>query len=1029
MADYDDDAITLLQEQLGRAKQEGNTSREVEILLDIGHIANQRGNRGLANMHFHLASKVIRATKTHLDRLHEALGEQGVLLRRAKRFPEAVGLYDEAMAAAREHAGSGDVARWLGKKGAVLRLMGQVEEARELHRQARELYVPLGESGLAGIAEQEGQLGLDAIKQEDNDLAEEHYTRAFEMARAAGDLDAVNTWGTNLGNAWMRRRLYHAADGYYEQALKAALELKNKSALMNTLQCWVQSLRFAHRNRRAAELQLETARTTDDPNLNAGLQWQALADLERECEWAKVREVGEKLLPRLEQMGADPDKINDVREKTGTAIQRLGQEVQMDGDSPGILDYFVVNQMARLDQENNVPGMEDVAHLICDVKMGLPDLTAASWNRVLQETHLMQRVPADAMLALCKEGESVRSLEISQRLKAPAFAMAGLNKLASSPAPHREARAYMEAVADLREAVRELERPQGPRAPAAIEHVRAAGLTLLERGNELRDRDPVLHARLGGVVRPEDLVDVFPAADPVGVIDLFVTAGGTLLHVILREGKDVRVIPMVVTSFTAEDAANLFQVWMEGNGTGTRGRKQTDGLGIICKTLHDKLMCGLAKKLAEWRIPQFILIPDILTRHLPLHLSYVCGKEIEIPGVPTEDAEFLCEAIPIEYAPCLQAVAVSQYLRRPRNVRSIFALNDPKSDLAGSRSTAEWLRLKLPDELQYESVSGEKATLQNLERGLSGADMLLIGTHGQFNPREPQESHLLLHDGPWKMVDMMDRPIASRSQVIILSACEVGAVAPTIDDSDASGIPGTLVAAGTASVLASLWPVEDISMGYLIEQFLSYFSHKGYRPSAALFRAVRKLRKLSRDEALERCEGLLGRMEDDGTLERCPQHWVFVDNLAEWIRGLDPEEKPFAHPSFWGGVIIVGSGWGAPAGAVVGPADHVLDMATFVLDEQHAGKLLDEEKYAEARERMEKYLEITDGIFRAKTLFILGQAIWRERGPWDGVIARRKALSLLGKAEVLARAEQDAGLAGAVSALLREMDLEASTHV
>lgn len=1036
MVDTFRDRVSALQGQLGEAKDVGDAALEIETLLEIGHLANEHGDRGLAHLHFKLAMKVIQGTAVHRERLHEAIGELGVLARRAKQLPEAIEFYDRAIAAAQEHAGEGDVAHWLGKKGAALRMSGDLEGAGDLHRRAHDKYAALGDAGWAGLAEQEGQLGLDALAEENVDLAEEHYLRAFEIARAAEDLSAINTWGTNLGNSAMRRRCHLEADHYYAPALEAARTREDESAIANTLRCWVQSLRLAHRNREAADLQLAQAREVKNPSLAAGLTWQALADLERDGDWKRVREVGQRLATDLHDGGADPERVDEVAQKVDDAVARLAASEtfvaaradESKDDPIRVLDHFVVRQMARLEPQNDVAGMEDVAHLLADAKAGLRDFTPASWRSLLSELHLMQRAPADAMLALCKEGQAARSLEISQRLKAPGFALNAIRHASRNAPPHREAAHYLEALVRLQQAVLELDQPPGPNSAVAIEHVRAAGLTLRERGEALRQRDPILHARLGGVVPPEDLIDAFPAADPVGIVDLFVSAAGTLLHVIFRQGPHVRIVPSFCATFTAADAEQLTQLWIQSHMTAGLGERQAPGLDHISKTLHDKLMCGLAKQMVEWRLPQLILIPDLLTRHLPFHLSWVCGKEIEIPGVPTEHAEYLCEALPVEYAPCLQAVAVSQYLRRPRTLRKIFALSDPFGDLAGAKGTASWLASELPKELEYESVEGQDANLENLARGLAEADILVIGTHGKFDARNPDESHLVFHDGPWKMLEMMNRPVAAASQVIILSACEVGAVATTIDDSDASGVPGALVASGAASVLASLWPVEDISMGFLVERFLQHLSHKGYRPAAALFRAVRDLRRLTKAQCLKRCEDLLERMEADGTLEQNPQHWVFVDNLAEWIRALDETAHPFASPAFWGGVVTVGSGWGAAAGAVVGSAAQVTELATFLIDEAHARDLLAKGRYAEARETVERYLDITDGDFRAKTLCIVGEALWRERGPWDSAIAGRKATQLLGKARVLAMAEQDVALVAAVDAALADIETHIEPH-
>src|SRR4030095_2560679 len=86
---------------------------------------------------------------------------------------------------------------------------------------------------------------------------------------------------------------------------------------------------------------------------------------------------------------------------------------------------------------------------------------------------------------------------------------------------------------------------------------------------------------------------------------------------------------------------------------------------------------------------QLILIPDVLTRSVPFHLALACGEEINIPGVDTKGADFLCEVMPVEYAPCLQAVAASQVYQRPKQIERIAAFADPAGDLAVARVAME----------------------------------------------------------------------------------------------------------------------------------------------------------------------------------------------------------------------------------------------------------------------------------------------------------------------------------------------------
>ena len=172
-------------------------------------------------------------------------------------------------------------------------------------------------------------------------------------------------------------------------------------------------------------------------------------------------------------------------------------------------------------------------------------------------------------------------------------------------------------------------------------------------------------ARLGGAISPRHLLDALPVGDPVCILDFVMTNKGMLVHAVLREGAQARVVAILAPELSGEVMQELALAWgpeMVRVPDLERHRAVLDHVG---KVLHDQLFCHLAHWVTEQRAGQVIIVPDLLTRHLPLHLARVCAKDIAIPGVPTEGAEYFCEVLPVEYAPCVQAVALSQHQRRP----------------------------------------------------------------------------------------------------------------------------------------------------------------------------------------------------------------------------------------------------------------------------------------------------------------------------------------------------------------------------
>jgi CHAT domain-containing protein len=430
------------------------------------------------------------------------------------------------------------------------------------------------------------------------------------------------------------------------------------------------------------------------------------------------------------------------------------------------------------------------------------------------------------------------------------------------------------------------------------------------------------------------------------------------------------------------------------------GGAQTQALAKISKILHDHFFCALARTLAERGITQLILIPDTGTRNLPLHLAYVCGKEFSIPGIDTQDANYLCEVMPVEYSPCLQAVAASQVYVRPKALRLVAGFADPNGDLPGAQVSMQEFAERSGNPTALRLASGAAATKAAVTQALAEADVLLFGTHGSFVPGNSERTHLVLHGEPWTMSDMQSMPELQKRALLVLVACQSGAIDTTPDDRDAWGIPGALVAAGASAVLGNLWPVEDITSGYLLDRFLVHLGHRGYRPAAALFRAVRDLRRMSRDEALEYCRRHLQLMKESNAPARV---LLGARTILEFIEDHD-DSRPFAHPFFWGATAIFGSGWHLPAGAVVGPPE----IATGnLLKQLEADGLIEQGKPLQALAVAKHVAATADGVPRGRAYATMALALLRSADLSTERRVRAQASRLLKMAERIARNEED----------------------
>ena len=94
--------------------------------------------------------------------------------------------------------------------------------------------------------------------------------------------------------------------------------------------------------------------------------------------------------------------------------------------------------------------------------------------------------------------------------------------------------------------------------------------------------------------------------------------------------------------------------------------------------------------------------------------------------------------------------------------------------------------------------------------------MLHLATHGDFRADNPLFSGLALADGSLTTLDCFN--LRLRASLVTLSGCQTGRSVVSGGD-ELLGLTRALLSAGAASLVLSLWAVEDISTARLMEAF------------------------------------------------------------------------------------------------------------------------------------------------------------------------------------------------------------------
>lgn len=121
---------------------------------------------------------------------------------------------------------------------------------------------------------------------------------------------------------------------------------------------------------------------------------------------------------------------------------------------------------------------------------------------------------------------------------------------------------------------------------------------------------------------------------------------------------------------------------------------------------------------------------------------------------------------------------------------------------------------------------GSAARRSALRRFGRGASVVHIASHAIFRGDNPILSGIELADGRLTFYDLFDLRLGA--DLVVLSGCETGAY-DVLEGDEVLGLARGFLYAGTASLVASLWPVDDVAVARFMESFYSFLERSGPR--------------------------------------------------------------------------------------------------------------------------------------------------------------------------------------------------------
>jgi CHAT domain-containing protein len=256
-------------------------------------------------------------------------------------------------------------------------------------------------------------------------------------------------------------------------------------------------------------------------------------------------------------------------------------------------------------------------------------------------------------------------------------------------------------------------------------------------------------------------------------------------------------------------------------------------------SLSDSLIKPLQDKSLLEGINHLYLVPHGILNYLPFAL---------LPLGSVDDEHVVMEQYTFNYLPA--AATLVQVIQENTTSKSLLAMAPARARLRYAIEEAQ----SITDLYQHESrlLTGLGATETAFKENARSYGILHLSTHGYFNVRNPLLSGLELepdeaNDGRLEVHEILG--LTLDADLVTLSACETGMGSGYFNKIPAGdefvSLTRAFLLAGSRSVLATLWQVDDRSTVVLMEGFYRRLEQSGntYDQAAALAQVQRELRR------------------------------------------------------------------------------------------------------------------------------------------------------------------------------------------
>jgi len=774
----------------------------------IGAIHNQEGNLGEALSHLNQSLEITRKHR------FEKLTARNLLWLGGTQWNQGRG--DEALKSVRECVEIAQRTGMTGVAGSGLHMLSAISRSKGRYREA----MGYAERGLQIAKDSAGDqlimiclydMGLIHRFQGNFEKARDHFTRSLDLAKGLKSRKWMALNFAELGDMCSRPKDFRCALENYRQATELFESLNNRRGLAVTYNKMGRSC-----------LHMKDVKT-------------ALTYFEKSHDLAK--QMGMKPLVAFTSLNMGKayfrmGRPEDALAKTDEAIT-LYKEVEI----PDPLRECYFMKGALLERKGDIPGAEKnyaesvkiLETLREDVAGGEEEMVAFVEIR----GHSYQRLIA----LLLKQGKIAEALDYLERSR-----LRNLRDQFDQLAPRlsseeeEEAKAREKVLREEIEAARTqlVEEKSKPKEAQDVAKIAQLETKLndkrqqyIEYINDLRDKFPELASLLA--IQPDSLIDLQSLLPPqVAIVQYLILEGGLYTFVVTRESVSHREVK--VSQADLEGKIDYFRSLLmnpqipvnlgplETKNLRPKDEARSDAyemfISPFLKVSHELYQLLIKPVEAELSRAEVLgIIPNGRLHLLPFQ---ALGET-----KPQGEFRFLLEDKSIFYLNSQSILKFAQ--KRAKEIGdkgSLIAFGNPDNSLKYAEDEIELIKRIFA---QTKAYVKQDATEDRVKRGLAGFNVLHLATHGKMKGNI-KESYILLapssdgkEDGRLFIREIWGLQLLGY-QLVTLSACE------TAMGKEASGdimvsLETAFLRAGTPTIMASLWAVDDQATGILMKAF------------------------------------------------------------------------------------------------------------------------------------------------------------------------------------------------------------------